>query len=72
MVIMRWQLIVIVVWLFLYVKLMKYEFMILINTDIIIKTHSSEPWGQEEAACTQRTSELFIGSITANALNKLL
>ena len=40
---------------------------------IAIKTHGSESRGQEEAGCTQRTSELFTGSTAvkfANALNK--
>ena len=40
----------------------------------LIKTHSNESRGQEEAGRTRRTSELFTGSITVNfvnALNKL-
>ena len=39
----------------------------------IIKTHDSELQGQEEAARTRRTSELFTGSTAlklVNALNK--
>ena len=38
-----------------------------------IKTHDSELRGQEEAGCTQRTSELFTRSTAlkfVNALNK--
>ena len=40
----------------------------------LIKTHDCELRGQDEAGCTQQTSELFTGSTAlklVNALNKL-
>ena len=40
---------------------------------MVIKTHGSESWGQEELGFTQRMSELFTGSTAVNfvdALNK--
>ena len=36
-----------------------------------MKTHNSESQGQEEAGHTQRTSELFTGSITMKLVNNL-
>ena len=36
-----------------------------------IKAHNSELRGQEEAGCTQRTSELFTGSTTLKLVNVL-
>ena len=50
------------------------KYQLLTECIVAIKTHDSESQGQQEASCTQRTSELFTRSTVlkfVNALNKL-